>query len=104
MDTVRGGGYLVLFRAYRRPRQAARVPALRSHLIGDIGRSAYSSVRLCTSQGSQNKPKPLVGKLGFAQVELPLDAAARFVLQFAAAEEIVHPSPLGVDQQALDLL
>ena len=43
----------------------------------------------------------LVGKMSFAQIKFPLDAASRLVLQFTAPIEIVNSLPLGGDQQAL---
>src|SRR5512144_850349 len=63
-----------------------------------------NSIRGCRSRGDARHGTPLFGKFGIAQVEFTLDAAARLVLQLAAAEEIVDPLALGVDQQALDLL
>ena len=43
----------------------------------------------------------LIGKMSFAQIKFPLDAAPRLVLQFTAPIEIVNSLPLGGDQQAL---
>ena len=39
-----------------------------------------------------------------AQIELPLDAAPRFVLELAPAIKVVDQLPLGGDQRKLDLV
>ena len=41
----------------------------------------------------------LVGKMSFAQIKFPLDAAPSLVLQFTAPIKIVNSRPLGGDQQ-----
>src|SRR5580698_6012608 len=47
---------------------------------------------------------PQTGEERIAQIELALDAAAAFILQFAGAIKIVDEVPLRLDQRELDVI
>jgi hypothetical protein len=42
--------------------------------------------------------------MSFAHIELPLDAAARLIIQFAIAKEVVDPLPLCGNELAFDFV
>ena len=60
---------------------------------------AYASWRqfaLAASSGAKNAgPVITAWKISLTKIELPLDAATRFIIQLTAAKKVVNPLPLG---------
>ena len=61
-------------------------------------------VKLCARYWVGSFLVLMVRKSRITQVELPFDSASGFVLQRAAAMELIDPGPLSSDQQQLDLV